>query len=191
MFQPKSGPGPLSTNIREEVTIYEPMLFAPAGCKGHQHVHEYLLSIKSIGCFNWFKTVANLEGRAAVEAAIEARLPIIPVIAFVMPLPPGVHAPLGLVPGLAAGEAAAGEAVAVGAISVTVATVAVAAALVAIGVAASIQLWQLGKFEAELRDQGFIILEDPQALCTGGCHLPTRAHEAPSFPEFPSILGYS
>jgi Domain of unknown function (DUF4157) len=43
-------------------------------------------------------------------------------------------------------------------------------------------LKELGAFQAELRDQGFVILEDPQALCVHGCHLPSR----PISPEVPS-----
>jgi hypothetical protein len=30
------------------------------------------------------------------------------------------------------------------------------------------------KFQSELRKQGFIILEDPLAVCIGGCHLPSK-----------------
>jgi hypothetical protein len=48
------------------------------------------------------------------------------------------------------------------------------AAIVAICVISAIQLWQLGRFQEELRRQGFVILDDSQAICTQGCHLPAR-----------------
>jgi hypothetical protein len=53
-------------------------------------------------------------------------------------------------------------------------TIAGIAAIVAICVISAIQLWQLAKFQEELRRRGFIILDDPQAVCTQGCHLPAR-----------------
>ena len=37
-------------------------------------------------------------------------------------------------------------------------------------------LWDLSRFQSELRYQGFIILEAPLALCIGGCHMPSQDH---------------
>lgn len=57
------------------------------------------------------------------------------------------------------------------------------AAIVVVCVIAGIELWQLGKFQNELRRRGLIILDDPLAVCIGGCHLPTR----PPVGEFPRL----
>src|SRR6185503_21106662 len=35
-------------------------------------------------------------------------------------------------------------------------------------------LFERTKFQSELRKQGFIILEDPLAVCICGCHLPSK-----------------
>ncbi len=74
-----------------------------------------------------------------------------PLLSLVPPPPPAA----GL--GLGGGAAIAGPAV-----------------IVAVCVIAAYQLWELGKFQDELRAKGFIILEDPLALCIGGCHMPSR-----------------
>jgi Domain of unknown function (DUF4157) len=59
------------------------------------------------------------------------------------------------------------------------------AIIVLLLVVAAEQLWSLGQFEEELRRQGFIILEDPLALCIGGCHLPAKPG-APKWDQPPS-----
>ena len=79
-----------------------------------------------------------------------------------------------------AAETTAGAAVSTGAT-----TLAGAAALAGILAIAGYQLWTLGRVQAELRDAGYIILEDPQALCTGGCHLPDLP-DHPISPDVPS-----
>ena len=56
----------------------------------------------------------------------------------------------------------------------SIATAGGVAAIAAICVLSAIQLWQLGRFQEELRRRGFIILDDPQAVCTQGCHLTGR-----------------
>jgi hypothetical protein len=63
------------------------------------------------------------------------------------------------------------------------------AGLAAIAVLAVIEayaLWQLGEFQDKLREKGFVILEDPQALCVGGCHMPAP-HSAPSLSQSPGL----
>lgn len=57
------------------------------------------------------------------------------------------------------------------------------AAIVAICAIAGYQLWKLGQFEEALRQQGFIILEDPLGICIGGCHLPSQP-ATPAIPLF-------
>lgn len=57
-----------------------------------------------------------------------------------------------------------------------------AAALIALLVSAEMAaIEDLGKFQAELRNRGFIVLEDPQALCVGGCHIPQRVEPRSRF----------
>jgi hypothetical protein len=53
------------------------------------------------------------------------------------------------------------------------------AALAAVVVLTVYSLSKLTEFEEKLRAQGFVILEDPLALCIGGCHMPNK----PSGPE--------
>lgn len=60
------------------------------------------------------------------------------------------------------------------------------AVLAAIVVLTSYLLWKIGQFQDELRAKGFIILEDPLALCIGGCHVP-GPKSGPSVLNFPPI----
>jgi Domain of unknown function (DUF4157) len=81
--------------------------------------------------------------------------------------------------GVVAAEVGVGTAAAEGAVGTAVPTGAVVAgvaAIVAVVVVAGIQLWQLGRFQAALRQLGYTILEDPlaQAICHG-CHSAPRS----------------
>jgi hypothetical protein len=101
-----------------------------------------------------------------------------PLLAYLGPLP----ALRGAAAGAAevAGAAGAGTAAAV-------AGVAFVAALIVMEV---ISLMELAEFQAKLEEQGFIILEDPLAVCIGGCHMPPASQlstpELSPFPTFPS-----
>lgn len=53
----------------------------------------------------------------------------------------------------------------------TVAAAAGVTAIVAICVIAGIQLWELGRFQAELEAGGHIILDDALQVCIKGCHM--------------------
>jgi hypothetical protein len=90
---------------------------------------------------------------------------VIPHLRLLPPLPPPAPAPVAGA-GLAAGTTVVGV-----------------AAIVAICAVAGYQLWQLGKFQDELRAKGFIILEDPLGLCISGCHMPSKQRPFPSFDE--------
>lgn len=52
--------------------------------------------------------------------------------------------------------------------------VAPAAAIAGVLLVAGFQLWALGRFQAALRDKGFILLDEPLGLCIGGCHMAPR-----------------
>lgn len=105
---------------------------------------------------------------AAGLGAIAPMLAPQPVVPGPAPLPPA-RPPLRLVP---APEPAPGPGISPGAAG--------AAVIVVILVSAGLELWAFGRFQQALRDQGFVVLEDPLALCIGGCHLPAR----PASPEF-------
>jgi hypothetical protein len=60
------------------------------------------------------------------------------------------------------------------------------AALAAVVVLTSYLLWTIGQFQDKLRAKGFVILEDPLALCVGGCHMP-GPKAGPSIPDFPGL----
>ena len=116
--------------------------------------------------------------QARVEAGLAGAAPLL--VPRLAPVPAPSVPPLRLVPPLPGPGPAAGPGLGAGV------GAAGAAAIVAIVVIAGIQLWQLGRFQDELRAQGFVILENPLALCIGGCHLPSRPTR-PSFPDFPSF----
>jgi hypothetical protein len=79
-------------------------------------------------------------------------------------IPPAAAAPLGVV----AAEAA------------------VVAAVVVINLLALYTLYEMARFQAKLKEQGFIILEDPLALCVGGCHMPQQK-AGPGLLDFPPL----
>lgn len=45
--------------------------------------------------------------------------------------------------------------------------------LLSILVVAGTELWEFGTFQIQLRRLGYVILEDPLALCIEGCHIPS------------------
>ena len=116
---------------------------------------------------------------------------VVPVLGLAGPMLGRV--PVPTIPGLpppttvlgAGGAAGAGEAAA----ATTISTGAVAAtgvlAIVAICVIAGWELWQFGKFQAELETRGFIILDDALAVCIKGCH--TTPVRLPAFRELPDL----
>jgi hypothetical protein len=57
------------------------------------------------------------------------------------------------------------------------------AALVAICVVAIVELWQMAQFQLALEAHGFIILDDPLAVCIQNCH--SSSVRLPNFREFP------
>ncbi len=64
-----------------------------------------------------------------------------------------------------------------------------AAGLAAIAALAVLEVYALskrGEFQEKLRENGFIILEDPLALCVGGCHMPSQPSHAP-LGDFPPL----
>lgn len=69
----------------------------------------------------------------------------------------------------------------------TLAAVAPPVALLAIVVVTSYLLWKIGQFQAELRKAGFIILEEPLALCVGGCHASPAADTSRSVLDNPNF----
>jgi uncharacterized protein DUF4157 len=95
---------------------------------------------------------------------------IVPALLLLGPMPStAVQAGTGATTGISMGAVAAGGVV----------------AIVAICVIAGIQLWRLGSFQQELEAQGFIILDDPLAVCIRGCH--TSPVPVPQFREFPDL----
>lgn len=58
-------------------------------------------------------------------------------------------------------------------------------AIAAICVIAGIQIWRLSRFQRELESRGFIVLDDPLAVCIKGCH--TSPVPLPRFREFPDL----
>jgi hypothetical protein len=96
-----------------------------------------------------------------------------------VPTVPGAPPPSTVLGAGGAGEAAtaAGAGVAATAVGVL--------AIVAICVIAGWQLWQFGRFQAELEARGFIILDDALAVCIKGCH--TAPVRLPTFREFPDV----
>ena len=84
------------------------------------------------------------------------------------------RAPLRLVPPPA--EPVPGPAAGLGA-----AEVIPGVALLALLTAEVIALMSLAAFQAKLAEQGFIVLEDPEGLCHGGCHISPREESGSPF----------
>jgi hypothetical protein len=74
-------------------------------------------------------------------------------------LPPVTPVPIGPGPAVGAGLGVEG-AIMIGGIT----------AIVAVCVISAVLLWQIGEFQEGLRQRGLIILDDPLAVCIGGCH---------------------
>lgn len=60
------------------------------------------------------------------------------------------------------------------------------AIVVTIMVLAVSELWSFAQFQEALRAQGYVILENPLAICIGGCHLPSQP-QMPSSPPFSNL----
>ena len=126
---------------------------------------------------------SGLPVTATPALGLLAPLPNVPV-----PPVPGIPPPTVPLAGAGAGEvgvavgtgetAAAATGISAGAVAATGAL-----AIIAICVIAGIELWQFGKFQAELESRGFIILDDALAVCIKGCH--TSPVRLPTFREFP------
>jgi hypothetical protein len=91
----------------------------------------------------------------------------------------------GLAGGTGAGGVVAGEGAVAGGISTGAVAAAGVAAIVVVCVIAGIQLWRMMKFQEELEAQGFVILDDPLAVCIRNCH--TGPVKLPTFREFPDL----
>jgi hypothetical protein len=91
-----------------------------------------------------------------------------PSLGLLGPMP---TSPITGAPSVGAGAAAGGTAAA-GISEAAIAATGVGA-VIAVCVLAGFQAWKLTKFQIGLMDKGFIILDDPLAICIGGCHVPT------------------
>jgi hypothetical protein len=96
-------------------------------------------------------------GLAAAASAAAKRAPL-----RLVPNPPPEAVPNPL-PGLGAAEVIPGV------------------ALVALLTAEVFALMSLAKFQAELAKQGFVVLESPEGLCHGGCHIAPREESKSPF----------
>jgi hypothetical protein len=114
------------------------------------------------------KIKAGLASAAPLLTFVQQAQRAAPLLRLV---PPPVAAPPVVGPGIGGAAAAGGI-----------------AAVVAVCVIAAYQLWELGKFQEELRAKGFIILEDPLAQCIGACHAPSRS-APPLARDFPPLTG--
>jgi hypothetical protein len=98
---------------------------------------------------------------------------ILPVLGF-------VAAGAGAAAGTTTGTAAGG-----GTVAGAAGAAAGPLAIVAVCVIAGVQLWLLGQFQQELESKGFIILDDPLAVCIKGCHTsPVPLPKSRPIPEF-------